>query len=350
MSRLQRIHTWGSTGLLILLMALSGLTAFGCASGVGDGVQNPDQIVGVGVQAASLGDAAFGAPAAWVSWSAPQGFPVVPQPRGGYVVGYELYRAASPRAAAVPANMIAFLEGGGVTSFIDSADEPRQSQQVTVTTNETSGYVAVNRAAATGPASTTYGTDSITYVIVPSPPSPGDLYTYTVRAVVKKLPPQPFPGTGGSLDLGGELVLSTEARSTQATVLEPPILTDPPNSPDPGSYDVDIATTLFSWQASASADTYVIEFSTDRAFPPSNTSRTRPYLLSAAAGAIISQTVNEPAIADGFATVTSPIYWRVGARNSGDALYPRDRFGRPVDWVYSDSRSFTGIERPPSAP
>lgn len=331
-------------------LALAALLAAGCASGIGNGVQNPDQLVGVDVEAASLSDTTLGAPAAWVSWSAPQGVPTVAQPRGGYVVGYELYRAASPRAAVSPTNLLAFLEGGDATSFIDSVNDARLPEEVTITTNNTTGYVSVNRTSATGPASATYDADSITYVIVPSPPTAGQIYTYTVRAVIKKLPPQPFPGTNGTLDLSGELVLTPEARSTQATVLDPPVLVDPPTYPDPGSYDVHIATTLFSWEASESADTYVIEFSTDRSFPTGNTSRTSAYRIAAAPNTVIAQRVNEPAIADAFAQVTTPIYWRVGARNSGDTLFPRDRFGRPVDWVYSGYRSFLALDQPPSGP
>jgi hypothetical protein len=321
----------------------------GCTTGI-DGVQNPDQVIDVQVAAASLGDSTFDDAALWVSWSRPDGIPSTPQPRGGYVVGYELYRSGSPRASVTPANLIAFIEGGDVTSFIDSADDDRTAEQITVSTNDSTGYVAVNRAPSSGPASASYGADTITYDIVPTPPSPGEIYTYTVRTVTKKLPPQPFPGSSGELSLGGQLKLSTEARSTQATLLEQPILVDPPAAPDPGSRDVDIATTLFSWQAVDSADTYVLEFSTDRSFPEGNTVRSDPYAIIQTEGTVVSQKVNDPAVAEAFRNVTDPIYWRVGARNSSDALYPRDRFGRAVDWVFSASRSFYGIDAPPPAP
>ena len=203
MSRLQRIHTWGSTGLLILLMALSGLTAFGCASGVGDGVQNPDQIVGVGVKHFPW-DAAQ-APAAG-PWSAPQGFPS--SPSLGVVVGYELYRAASPRAAAVPEPD---RSGWRRHQLHRPADEP-EPEPADRHPERDLWYVAVNRAA-TGPASDLRNDSSP----VIAEPLLGDLYTCTVRC--PEAAASPFRHRRKP-DLGSELV--SPGSSAQATVLSRP--------------------------------------------------------------------------------------------------------------------------------
>jgi len=336
--------------LAAALAAAAGASWLAGCNGGGEvgGVQNPDDLTGVSIRAAAMTDTVLDGASIRLSWNAPSRIPLNPQMRAGYVVGYEVYRSSIPQVQTVPQTLIAFLEGGGSTVFVDnSADQP-PIENVALTTDDTTGVVPVNRSPGSGTATIEYGATSITYEIAPTPPSPGQVYYYAIRVVTKKLPAIPFDPPDGTASYGGTLWVSVPYYSGSVTALRRPVLVFPPTEPDPGSLDVDIATVQFTWESAPGADAYVIEVSTDRAFPPTQTSRSEEYLVGSAGGQI-ARTYQGGDPATSFRNAEH-VYWRVGARSSLDTFYPEDRLGRTTYFVFSDVRSFGGLDVPPPRP
>jgi hypothetical protein len=139
--------------------------------------------------------------------------------------------------------------------------------------------------------------------------------------------------------------------SGRATVVPPPTLVLPPNDPDPGSKDVNLATYPFEWEATPGADTYRLELSTDRTFPAANRMVSREFVESAQSGqATIAHIFVGGDAAQAFGHVNGPIYWRVGGRNSRDRYYPSDSNGDVAYFVYSEPRAFSALDIPPPQP
>ncbi len=334
------------TGVLLVTAALSGLLAAGCAT---TGPLNTPEAGDTSVTAAALSNPT-GSAAIRVAWGSPQNIPLVPTARAGYVVGYELYRSTGPGVAAVATQLIAFIEGGASRSYVDAVADLRAPELVTLTTNEDTGYVSVNRQAGDAVPAITQESDTITYNIVSTPPTPGQSYYYLLRVVSKKLGATPFDPTDGNSDLSGQLVVSTGYGSSQATVLEAATPVSPPNAPAPGSTDVDPATALFEWTPALGADTYCLELCTDRGFPASQVVRSTEYFVATSTTTNISRTFQGADVASAFGNVTAPIYWRVGARRSTNPVRPVGATGANAGYVYSDYFSFQALESPPNTP
>lgn len=332
-------------------LAVAGLAVWlaGCGgSGVVGGAQNPEDLAGVSIRAAALTDTVLEGASIRLSWNAPSRVPLEPQTRAGYVVGYEVYRSSIPQVPTIPQALIAFLEGGGSSVFIDTSAIQPPIENVTLTTDDTTGVVAVNRSAGSGTASIQYGSTSITYELTPTPPSAGDTYYYAIRVVTKKLPTIPFDPPNGTAAFGGTLWVSEPYSSGSVTALRRPVLVFPPTEPEPGSLDVDVATVQFTWESTPGADSYVIELSTDPTFPAGQTSRSTEYLVGSAQ-VQIARTYQGGDAATAYRDAEH-VYWRVGARSSLDTFYPEDRLGRTTYFVFSGVRSFGGLDAPPGAP
>lgn len=304
----------------------------------------------VEIAAASMADPAVEGVAIRVAWQPPAAIPPDPQARAGYVVGYEIYRSLVPQVAPIATNLVAFIEGGRVASFIDSTAVPRPFERIELSTDDDTGIVAVNRSTGSGVPSASYSSDSITYEIATTPPQAGQTYFYALRVVSKKLGAVPFDPVDGTPNLGGQLLYTRTYQSNQATALERPALLFPPGEPDPGSRDVDLVTCVFQWEAVANADTYVLELSTDRSFPSGQVTRSTEYLTSSTGGGTVSRRFEGADLGMIFRDWRDRIYWRVGARNSRDPSPPVDRNGKPVGYVFAEPRSFYGIEGPPPGP
>ncbi len=339
---------WALSG--VLAAGLLGL-GVGCGGGFDDGAQNPDDLDGVSLKAAALSDEAVSAVAVRLAWAVPDGYPTAATARAGYVIGYEIYRDTLPISAGTPDRLIAFLEGGSSTSYIDSANEPITSESVTLETDSTTGIVRVTRAAGSGVAAITYGVETVVYDIEAVAPSPGQAYYYAVRPVAKKLGATPFDPTDGDVDLSGQIDVTFTLRQSGVVTLTPGgALVSPPNDPDPGSMDVDLSSHLFQWSPALGADTYVLELCTDRSFPAEQVVRSSEYHISDAATADIARVFAGADAATAFANWDGLIYWRVGARCSTDTFLPVNRFGDAVGYVYSDYRAFSALESAPPQP
>jgi len=116
---------------------------------------------------------------------------------------------------------------------------------------------------------------------------------------------------------------------------------------------VDVDTALFEWSATAGADTYVIEMSTDRSFPPKQTLRSDEILARVNAGQTIARRFTgtggqTPSAV--FGNWDGQIYWRVGARNSLDQYSPIKTDGTESRFVFGVERAFQTLDSPPPGP
>jgi hypothetical protein len=294
-----------------------------------------------------------------VRWSPPQGIPLDPEPVAGYVIGYELYRGSVPEFPLVPSAMIAFLEGGRQTRYDDDSTAGGGFLLATITEIDVGGgsLFQVTFDVSVGPPYAHPGED---YNYNTPGPAPGLQYYYAVRVVSSAKNANTQLGGGG--DTGGNgggtqttdqgVMWSVPYRCGPVTALQPAVLQFPPDRPDPGSTDVDLNTALFQWTAVGGADTYVIELSTNRDFPTSQTIRSREILIPRGQG---SQSISEQFHGSGgitpgdlFRNWKGPIYWRVGAKSTRDQFSPIDGAGRDVQYVVSVERSFEALELPPS--
>lgn len=318
---------------------------------------------GLGVRASGVNIPGLPNAIVRVRWDPGTAIPKIPQPRAGYIVGYEIHRGLTPEFPVTPNSMIDFLEGGPNTRYDDDSGNMPVGKIATIEAAdaEVGIYpVTIEMQDALVTPSWTLEPTTITYNYNYSPPVVGQMYYYAVRVVSKKLGAQPFPpssgGTGGGTtdeDLTGQLVVSGSSRCGPATVIEPPTLLSPPDYPDPGSRDVDLNSQLFEWTAVQGADTYVVELCTDRSFPAKQVVRSADIQARTAAGQTLARTFvpgggQNPS--DLFSNWTGPIYWRVGARSSFDQYLPIDLSGRESKFVFSVERSFQTLEAPPSGP
>jgi hypothetical protein len=144
---------------------------------------------------------------------------------------------------------------------------------------------------------------------------------------------------------GYSLVFSSlDGPSGQATPLDAAPLIDPV-SPNPGSDNVGLDTATFTSQTVAGADEYQIQVSKSRSFGLISASPVAK--LSSPAGTTQTYQFPEGQIERQLSLdLTEPqtLFWRVGARNSTDALRPLGGF------VFSAVASFTTAEEPPPPP
>jgi len=123
--------------------------------------------------------------------------------------------------------------------------------------------------------------------------------------------------------------------ATSATFVAPATLV----SPTPGAAVTDLTAVVFSWNAVAGADQYVLEISRDAFFLPAST-RIFTFDLAPAAGSAITQTIDVAQDFPAPATGTMTLHWRVGARNTRDPYPPRtdpalfQGFPQDQGWVW----------------
>lgn len=301
--------------------------------------------------AASLSDIALSDAAISVRWSPPSGIRTSPEPRGSYVVAYEVYRGTVANFPLNTSTLQYVIIGGSNTSYTDSADPTvLVAQTITLDVNDTTGIVDVNFTPPGATPSRTVSETGISYTLVPTPLEPGRMYYYAVQVVYKQLNPIPFPPPGETANLAGRLRISLQQQVGPATALTPPQLESPPDFPNPGSTDVDLTTVQFQWLTTAGADTYVIELSTDPSFPRGATVRSTEYRVRGAEGQLIFQRFRGADLSQLFQGLPVQVFWRVGCRNSLDAAEPVDRSGNRVGFVFSRARAFQVQERPPGTP
>jgi len=313
---------------------------------------------GIGVRAQSVNIPGLPNAMTRVHWDPSRQIPLAPVQRAGYVVGYEVHRGTTPEFPITPNSMIMFVEGGQQVQFDDDSTGGATPWLVTITTDGDTGIVTVTYDAGSGTPNWDFAGDTITYDYVQTPPQIGRTYYYAIRVVSKKLGAQPFDPTGGTtgggtttIDFAGTLTPSVATRCGPVMTIEPPVLQFPPDRPDPGSTDVNLDTVQFEWSRVAGADTYVIEVSTDRAFPANHTVRGSAIFAS---GTSITMSGRLTGVGGSPSTLfrnwAGPLYWRVGAKYSLDQFPPIDGRGNAVEYVFSTPRSFEALELPPAGP
>jgi hypothetical protein len=191
----------------------------------------------------------------------------------------------------------------------------------------------------------------------------GRSYVYQVSGVVRRT----ATNTGNNNNQGGgqtqtlEDVETNPVNSGQTTPINPPLL-DLPRDP---ATNVNLTGATFTWLTRAGADTYVLEVSPDRTFmnrsliqqfgPFFSTSVSAEGVIMPQPATPINLTTSvilrkDPAFLAFINRVPGagrPTLWfRVGARNSGDSPGPVDWFKRQgadktFRYIYSDSRSVT---------
>jgi hypothetical protein len=169
-----------------------------------------------------------------------------------------------------------------------------------------------------------------------------------------------------------EDVETAPVNSGQSTPINQPLL----DLPRETTANINIQSATFSWLSRAGADTYVLEFSTDRTFmnrnlvfqvptqffSPSVTAEGAIIAVSAPIDLSTNATLKRDVIFNNFVNRVPgagrpTIYWRVGGRNNQDSPGPVHWFSRnPKDsdrtfrFIYSQVRSFTPADLPPPPP
>lgn len=195
--------------------------------------------------------------------------------------------------------------------------------------------------------------------------TPGTTYTYSVSMVYKRIlslsstDSSSSSSSSSSTTTGSVTYVYEEslpevagtvtplARVTRADMTEPAL----------NATDVDPSSVSFEWKSTLGADTYVLEVAKDPAFRNMiYTSETeRPITWSpSSTGEVISFQPNATTFASAFTsagiTSASTIYWRVGAKNSGDRPGPIADSVTGKRLIYGEVSQFKVREEPPAPP
>ncbi len=201
----------------------------------------------------------------------------------------------------------------------------------------------------------------------------GQSYIYQISAIVNRNSSNGSNNNGGGG--GGGNTVTTESVETdpvssgQAT----PLLMSNLQSPNDAAGNQDLRSIQFRFFSTLGADAYQVEVSTDRTFlnkafifkfptvfgsvssssqllqtDPINLTNNSTLKLNPAYAAFVNRVPN---------AARPTLYWRVGARNSGDKPGPQNAItklpgdsDRSFRFIYSTPRSFTPVDMPPPAP
>lgn len=188
------------------------------------------------------------------------------------------------------------------------------------------------------------------------PLQPGTSVTYYVAAVYVV---NSFQSGGDDEDSSAQLYYVTERSvAGQATTIQRIPREDMRISSGDGDVEdannVDLRRVTFSWRSKRGADRYIIEVSEDANF----TGNLRFWELSAPVetdsqsdGVWMSKLVVQQLHDVFYKPVRQTLYWRIGARNSGDNPGPKPPLGRPgARWIFGQTQEFTTVEAPPPLP
>jgi hypothetical protein len=341
-------------GSLLIGGLLLGLLLGGASSSSKGGISAESP--GVAAAAGSLGNSVL------VSWNLPAG---VSAPD---IVGHFIHRSAFPQVG----DVIDFATGNQTRYF----DQPGDfTKNVDISLAQGAGgvfnaIVATTTTAITGPCVPNTsnflvpgtGIDDLDVDCTHCTPTPGTQFFYAVSRVIK-IPEGLTPPTSN------QRVLNTAAqngRKRQAQTGEPTLSLSRPSevsggataltpvnlvSPSTGASDVSLQNVTFEWLPTTGADTYQIQVSTNSSFP-NNSRFESPIIRDTRQGVTLSRTLTNVFVPG--ATINTPIFWRVGARNSRDRLNPTgEGSGGSNDdnfVVGGQFQIFTLREDPPSPP
>jgi len=202
----------------------------------------------------------------------------------------------------------------------------------------------------------------------------GQTYTYAISGVIRRV--LPTANTGGTSG-GTSGTTGTEDVGTEPVTSGPvtPVAQSQLVTPENLYTNVDLTHFNPTWLSTTGADVFVVEVSTDRTFKNRSLILQLPTVYSTAPQAtgvtqVLASSVNlttNPVLlrdknfanyVNGVANAAKPtLYWRVGARNDNDRPGPvhwitrnHGDGDRTFRYVYSEVRSFTPADMPPSPP
>lgn len=253
--------------------------------------------------------------------------------------GYLFFRAANnPDFAAVASYLFDVLPGKSLTWHSDEATTLRTADDETIDFKYKDEEGNPN-------------TDgSVSYSFVDNPLVRGTRYYYKVRRITDPLYP---PGTNPPIGTTQVTTVPIITPSPDWSVISeasdpagpvtyfiPPALSTPTN----GAVNQPMDNMTFRFQPSVGANEYRVEV-----FPSTDQDGLLAPLYQSAAvrdtgSSLIPITIRGPF------TSGQTYWWRVGARQTGDAAMPVNQHGNQVGWLYSELRSFTAGGSPPTPP
>ncbi|MGQ9807906.1 MAG: hypothetical protein ACUVSM_01920 [Armatimonadota bacterium] len=176
---------------------------------------------------------------------------------------------------------------------------------------------------------------------------PGQTYTYHASVVYRRQ----GVGTGGDDSTAGELTWIYEEGPVQligvATPLDPILRADLVQPPY-NSAAVNPADVTFEWRTTLGADNYIVEVSRDPSF------RTVIYRSPVVTASRFSDgeplSLENVNLGSAAALADVTLYWRVGARNSGDRPGPIPDPGSGQRYIFSEVSQFRVAAGPPPPP
>lgn len=252
--------------------------------------------------------------------------------------GYLIFRAANnPDFAASADYLIEAIAGKDLTYYSDEAATLRVVDDFEINfqyKNDSGDY--------------TDGSCTVSYN--DNPLSVGSRYYYRVRRVTDPLyPPGTNPPISASQTLATPTITPTpdwRIISTQSNAAGPLTYFLPPTASTPvdGASNQLTTDVEFSWQPTTGANEYVVQV-----FASSDPDGLHAPLYQSAVQRDTGSSLMSVTMAGPFAAQTT-YWWRVGARNSGDAVMPENQMTGVKAWLYSTPRSFTTAAQPPQPP
>jgi len=198
----------------------------------------------------------------------------------------------------------------------------------------------------------------------------GGSYVYLVSALVNRNSSSSNNNNSGGNNGGNSVTLEAIETDPVASGQVTPVLPSFTTNPSDGSKAVDLKAVQFKFLSTTGADQYVVEISTENTFKVRNliyqvtgiigsgSSNSQPLQSSVLDIRSVGTLKLNPVFAayvNGSPNATPPtLYWRVGARNSGDKPGPQHAIsGNPSDndqtfrYIYSGIKSFTAVSQPP---
>ncbi len=271
-------------------------------------------------------------------------------PSASHVLGYEVHRSIMPDFLPSDLTLIDVISLPGATHYTDTEEEYTMSVRFTAAED---GTVEVDTTLQSDVGTIITTEEYLSGLVTHTPIAPGTQYYYCLRMIAKRIrAEQPA-------DAGLPLVQVVRADPTRVagpvTPLSPPELVWPPNTPLPGSSDINTSAVTVRWRTSAGADKYEVQFSSLPTFPAG----TQTWSLERDGGGPIYMTLlqgdqevertfdisSKFPLRDplGNALPSYMVFWRVGAARALDEVPPT-----PDGYVFgTEVRSFTTTELPP---
>ncbi len=318
---------------LIGLALVVGLLSLG-----GSGSSDTKKISGLSARAMSDGDSVR------LDWDRSSNPYTHPADQGSYVVGYEIHRSQYRDFTPTAETLVDVVYDGGATNWIDTPTY--YAHDVTFSAADDGTYDwSVDDAGDTPTISIGSGTgNSYEANFFHTPPQPGVVYYYKLSRIVIR---NQQVTVGEEIQIQSRVLRGETTQCGPVTPLDPVTLVSPANQ----SQGVDLSDFEPEWLAVDGANRYVVQVSTSGEFDSAKTWTSTEKTAYLAGGTTITDTYDISGVFSGLPSDTV-LFWRVGARNSGDDERPISSTGRDADegYVWSEVWQFEPAAGPPSPP